>query len=100
MADYQYIKGAISCSNDTEYTGSFCRLEALSPKDAVRQTSGSTYPIANIGFGRLSNPEQQDPDYKTGEIVLLAGQAVEGPIMRFKTGTGGDNEGLIAYISI
>ena len=54
MADYQYIKGAISCSNDTEYTGSFCRLEALGPKDSLRQTTGSTYPIADSIINRTS----------------------------------------------
>ena len=46
---YQYIKGAISCSRNTQYTGSFVEIQCIGPNG-----SGS---LARVEYGRLTNPE-------------------------------------------
>ena len=94
---YQYIKGAVSCSDGTEYTGSFIRLQALG------QTGGADnhkVVLTNIQFGSLAEPESATTiESTTGTIELSPGATIEGPIYAFKTGTSTGNvgAGILAY---
>ena len=93
---YQYVKGAISCSNSTSYTGSFIKLQALG-------APGSEYVIERIEFGELTEPESGfSPSGLSTRIVIPVGSSIEGPIARFKTsGSFSDDTdgGLLAYYS-
>jgi len=89
---YQYVKGAISCSNATEYTGSFIKIQALG--DAGDQECL----LDRVEFGQLANPEiSSSVNAVTGPIEIPAGSFIDGPIMRFKTGTNGVGKGFLAY---
>ena len=91
MGVYQYITGAVSCSNATEFTGSFCRITALGANDAEVE-------LSRVEFGILADPESDTVITSVaGKIILPAGASIEGPIARFKTGTNAANEGFIAY---
>ena len=90
----QYIKGAISCSNATSYTGSFVRLQMLNNSAA----DAETIQIDRLEFGELAKPESATIITSiTGPVVLHTGQSIEGPIVRFKVGTNEDGKGVLAY---
>ena len=94
MSSYQYIKGAISCSNATSYTGSFVKLQALNNSAA----DGEVVEIERIEFGEIADPESDTVITNTiGPIRLHIGQSVEGPIARFKVGTNEAEKGILAY---
>jgi len=91
---YQYIKGAISCSNATSYTGSFVKLQMLNNSAA----DDETIQLDRVEFGQLADPEiSSSITSVTGPIVLHTGQSIEGPIARFKVGTNEANKGVLAY---
>ena len=91
---YQYIKGAISCSNATSYTGSFVKIQALGDAGDVECL------LDRVEFGQLANPEiSSSVDAVTGQIEIPAGSFIDGPIMRFKTGTNGAGKGFLAYFN-
>ena len=93
---YQNIIGATSCSNGTEYTGSYVRLQALNNSAA----DGETIEIERIEFGELAQPESATVITSiTGPINLHIGQSIEGPIARFKVGTNEANKGILAYFN-
>ena len=90
---YQYIKGAISCSNNTAYTGSFVKLKAVGP---LNQSAS----LDRVEWGTLTEPEVSSSvaGVATTKLVLLSGDTLDGPIMRFKTNTSNGVEcGIIAY---
>ena len=94
MSSYQYIKGAISCSNATSYTGSFVKLQALNNSAA----DGEVVEIERIEFGEIADPESDTViTHVVGSVRLHIGQSVEGPIARFKVGTNEENKGILAY---
>ena len=94
MSSYQYIKGAISCSNATSYTGSFVKLQALNNSAA----DGEVIEIERIEFGEIVDPESDTVITNViGSVRLDIGQSVEGPIARFKVGTNEENKGILAY---
>ena len=87
---YQYITGAISCSNATSYTGSFVKLQALGADD--KECS-----LSRVEFGRLKDPEISSSITSiTTAIKIPAGSFIEGPIVRFKP-AGGNDDNWIAY---
>ena len=91
---YQYIEGAISCSNATSYTGSFVKLQMLNNSAA----DGETIQIDRIEFGQLADPEADTTIQNvTGPIALHTGQSIDGPIARFKVGTNEAEKGVLAY---
>ena len=88
------IKGAISCSNATSYTGSFVKLQMLNDSAA----DGETIQLDRIEFGNLTQPESSTVITSvTGPVVLHIGQSIDGPIARFKVGTNEANKGVLAY---
>jgi len=88
------IKGAISCSNATSYTGSFVKLQMLNDSAA----DGETIQLDRIEFGQLTEPESSTVITSvTGPVALHTGQSIDGPIVRFKVGTNEDNKGVLAY---
>jgi len=96
MANESFIKGAISCSNATSYTGSFVKLQMLNNSAA----DGETIQIDRIEFGQLTNPESSTTiTSTTGPVVLHIGQSISGPIARFKVGTNDAGKGVLAYFS-
>ena len=91
---YQYIRGAISCSNGTAYTGSFVKLQMLNNNAG----DAETIQLDRIEFGQLAQPESATTITSiTGPIVLHVGQSIEGPIGRFKVGTNEGGKGVLAY---
>ena len=64
MGVYQYITGAVSCSNGTNYTGSFCRITALGANDAEVE-------LSRVEFGILADPEADtNITSVAGKIIL------------------------------
>ena len=110
---YQYIKGAISCSEDTEYTGSFVKLQAVHETylwDATlanNKQTVATSSLLNITWGQspqgtpqnindsLDNIGPGGGGVNGGEIKVNVGDSIEGPIYSFKTKTNGG--GWLAY---
>ena len=89
-----FIKGAISCSNGTQYTGSFVKLQMLNNNAG----DAETIQIERIEFGELANPESSTVITSvTGPINLHIGQSIDGPIARFKVGTNEGGKGVLAY---
>ena len=89
-----FIKGAISCSNGTQYTGSFVKLQMLNNSAA----DGETIQLDRIEFGELAEPESTTVITSiTGPVVLHVGQSIDGPIARFKVGTNEGGKGVLAY---
>ena len=85
--------GAIHVTNTAATTGSFKSL----------QVGGGNFGCAeftDIQFGKLTNPEiSSSVDAVTGQIEIPAGSFIDGPIMRFKTGTNGAGKGFLAYFT-
>ena len=110
---YQYIKGAISCSENREYTGSFVKLQAVHETylwDATvadNKQRIATSSLLNITFGQdpQGTPAQVQDNLVNigagqggsngGEIKINVGDSIEGPIYSFKTKTNGG--GWLAY---
>ena len=89
-----FIKGAISCSNATSYTGSFVKLQMLNNSAA----DGETIQIDRIEFGELAVPESATVITSvTGKVLLHTGQSIDGPIAKFKVGTNEAGKGVLAY---
>ena len=89
-----FIKGAISCSNGTQYTGSFVKLQMLNNNAG----DAETIQIDRIEYGQLSDPESSTVITSvTGPINLHIGQSIDGPIARFKVGTNEAGKGGLAY---
>jgi hypothetical protein len=89
-----FIRGAISCSNGTEYTGSFVKLQMLNNNAG----DAETIQLDRIEFGQLAQPESATTITSiTGPVVLHVGQSIEGPIARFKVGTNEGGKGVLAY---
>ena len=85
-----FIRGAISCSATTSYTGSFVKLQALGADNAEPS-------LARVEFGRLKDPEiSSSITSVTTAIQIPAGSFIEGPIVRFKP-AGGDDDKWLAY---
>ena len=85
-----FIRGAISCSATTSYTGSFVKLQALGADD--KEPS-----LSRVEFGRLKDPEiSSSITSVTTAIQIPAGSFIEGPIVRFKP-AGGDDDKWLAY---
>lgn len=85
-----FIRGAISCSATTSYTGSFVKLQALGAYN--KQCS-----LSRVEFGRLKDPEISSSITSiTTAIKIPAGSFIEGPIVRFKP-AGGNDDNWIAY---
>tara|TARA_R100000734_G_C3254334_1_gene54910 strand:+ start:280 stop:570 length:291 start_codon:yes stop_codon:yes gene_type:complete len=94
MSAYQYIKGAISCSLGTAYTGSFVKLQVLNNSAA----DGEVVELERIEFGQLAVPESLTTITSvTGPVKLHIGQSIDGPIARFKVGDNEDGKGVLAY---
>ena len=92
---YNYIKGAISCSNGTAYTGSFVKLQAVGP---LNQSAS----LDRVEWGSLADPEISSSVTGIAEnkLILLSGDCITGPVMRFKTNANNGTEcGIIAYKS-
>ena len=91
---YQYITGAISCSNTTSYTGSFIKIQALGDAGDVECL------LDKVEFGKFTNPVASSTiTSTTGPIEIPAGSFIDGPIVQFKTGTNGAGKGFLAYYS-
>ena len=86
-----FIRGAISCSATTSYTGSFVKLQALG------EAGDKECSLSRVEFGRLKDPEiSSSITSVTTTIQIPAGSFIEGPIVRFKP-AGGDNDKWLAY---
>ena len=98
MSSYQYIKGAISCSNATSYTGSFVKLQALNNTAADTEV----IVIDRIEFGLSKDTKFIDSYGQPGtkievsnvfslaeNVPAVAGYYIEGPIAAFKVTSGG-----------
>ena len=102
---YQYIIGAISCSENVAYTGSFVKLQALGGYD--REAQHQTSSLLNVTWGQwpstgdIGHPSASGVDSGTGvlanggSITIPAGSHIDGPIYSFKTMT--DGGGWLAY---
>ena len=91
---YQYIKGAVSTSIATSYTGSFVKILALGADDTECS-------LERIEFGQLVQPESSFTP--TGiintEVKIPAGSYIDGPIARFKVSGSAAAGGFLAYYS-
>ena len=75
----QYIKGAISTSIATSYTGSFVKILALGADDAECT-------LSRIEFGKMTSPESSftaSSEIST-DIQVPAGSYIDGPIGKLK----------------
>ena len=91
---YQYITGAISCSNATSYTGSFVKIQALGDAGDVECV------LDRVEWGKFAEPIADATTVITSDAVQIpAGTSVEGPILQFKTGTNGAGKGFLAYFN-
>ena len=91
---YQYITGAISCSNATSYTGSFIKIQALGDAGDVECL------LDKVEFGKFTNPVASSTiTSTTGPIEIPAGSFIDGPIVQFKTGTNGAGKVFLTYYS-
>ena len=104
-----FIRGAISCSATTSYTGSFVKLQAvhetfLQDFGTVKTQGGHTASLANITWGQW--PDDSDigsngvdsgagGGVNGGSIKVNVGDTIEGNIYSFKTETNGG--GWLAY---
>lgn len=90
---YQYITGAISCSNATSYTGSFVKIQALGADD-------TECVLDRVEWGKFTDPITDATTVIASDAVQIpAGTSVEGPILQFKTGTNGAGKGFLAYFN-
>ena len=79
---YQYITGAISCSNATSYTGSFVKIQALGDAGDVECV------LDRVEWGKHTDPiENATTVISSSAIEIPAGTSIDGPILKFKTGT-------------
>ena len=91
---YQYITGAISCSNATSYTGSFVKIQALGDAGDVECL------LDRVEFGKHADPVSDSTiTSTTGPIEIPAGSSIDGPIVKFKTGTNAAGKGFLAYFN-
>ena len=80
---YQYIKGAISCSNATSYTGSFVKIQALGDAGDVECL------LDRVEFGQLANPEiSSSITHVVTNLEVSHSAVIEGPIYGFKLANG------------
>ena len=105
---YQYIIGAISCSENTAYTGSFVKLQAVHENvvQELDDKSIATASLSNItwgqfpGSGDISDGDGNDTMVdgtlaNGGKVTVPVGSYIDGPIYSFKTMTNGG--GWLAY---
>ena len=90
----QYIKGAISTSIATSYTGSFVKILTLGADDAECS-------LERIEFGNITNPESDfvPSNVINTEVKIPAGTYIDGPIARFKVSGSAAAGGFLAYYS-
>ena len=96
MSNFNYITGAISCSNGIAYTGSFLKIQALGDAGDVECV------LDRVEWGTHSSanpipPHSSSITRTTGPIEIPAGSSIEGPIVQFKVGTNGVGKGFLAY---
>ena len=93
---YQYIKGAISCSNSTSYTGSFIKLQAVGGNTGDDDVAV----ITEVQYGQLADPHSSTTvTSTTGPITLAAGHHIDGPRYAFTTGVSTAKNGILAYFN-
>ena len=91
---YQYIRGAISCSATTSYTGSFVKIQALGDAGDVECV------LDRVEWGKHTDPiENATTVISSSAIEIPAGTSIDGPILKFKTGTNGAGKGFLAYFN-
>ena len=90
----QYITGAISCSNATSYTGSFVKIQALGDAGDVECV------LDRIEWGQHTDPiANATTVISSSAIEIPAGTSIDGPILKFKTGTNAAGKGFLAYFN-